>query len=167
VVVVLSLAVRTHSERSHSRLRPIVRYPLDDSEARATVGAIDKRITIASVNWIEKLSLTVGAKRNIGWHQGASLCLVAAGLDHEALVADRGEIDDLHLLYLGQRWSLGPDIGGEAVQRFALNLDDDALAGIENPAIQLMLLGQAIDEGAKPHSLHHATHSDPRSGNHA
>src|SRR5688572_5818203 len=54
-IVVFTLALRTHSERPHRRIRAIVGQRLDDRVARSTLRAIDERITIAAISRIPQL----------------------------------------------------------------------------------------------------------------
>jgi hypothetical protein len=52
-VAIFSLTSCTHGKDAHGRFLTIIRNILDNGEAGATVGAIDKWVVIASIIWIE------------------------------------------------------------------------------------------------------------------
>src|SRR5271169_7059371 len=64
-IVVLRRTLRTHLENSHRGAQAVIRQPFDDAEARTTVGAVGKRITIPAVAGIEDFSLTIRTCRNV------------------------------------------------------------------------------------------------------
>src|SRR5947199_146563 len=72
-VVILGLALRAHGEDRHRGLRPVVGNTAGDGEARAAVGAVDKRIAVTPVAGIEKFAQAIGTGGRIGRNAGADL----------------------------------------------------------------------------------------------
>ena len=65
-VLILLPAVVAERENPHRRVGTVVRDVGDDREARPAVGAVDERVAIPAVGWIEKLPHAVGARRYVG-----------------------------------------------------------------------------------------------------
>ncbi len=53
-VTVLASAFITHLELAHRRLCAVVRNVFDNRESRSAVDAIDERITVTAVMWVEQ-----------------------------------------------------------------------------------------------------------------
>ncbi|GHO42593.1 hypothetical protein KSX_07560 [Ktedonospora formicarum] len=58
-VLILDLTCRTHCEDAHCCLFAVIGHVLNDSEARAAVGAIDKGIIVASVMYVEEFAQAI------------------------------------------------------------------------------------------------------------
>jgi len=63
--VIFGVAGRTHLKCCHSGVRPVVRDVANDGEARSAVGAVNKRIAIATISGIEDLVEAGRAGRNV------------------------------------------------------------------------------------------------------
>jgi len=73
-----------HLERRHRRLGPVVGNVLDDGKARTAVGAVDERVTIATVAGIEKLAQAIIADGDI-WRDGLKLAGAALRVTDDEL----------------------------------------------------------------------------------
>lgn len=83
--------------------------------------------------------------------------------DAEGGVAGHRDVLGLDGLDHGQRWRLGADPPAEHVERGegALDLGDDALAGVGHMARQAQFRGEGVDERAEADALDDAAHGDP------
>ena len=65
-VGVLACTCRAHGEGAHGGLRAVVGETADDGEARAAVGAVDKRVMVPAVRRVEELAQAVIAGGDVG-----------------------------------------------------------------------------------------------------
>jgi len=86
-VTILPLAIRTERESGHGGVRPVVGGAGDDRIARAAVGAVDERITIAPVSGVKKLAKAVRADITIRRNQSVAMTVTAFDYS-EALFRD-------------------------------------------------------------------------------
>ena len=88
-VVVFRPARRAHREFFHRGVRAVVGQRFDDAEARAAVGAIRERITIAPVFRIENFAQAIGTGGDVRQHQRGLVAAGFAGADFKFLEANR------------------------------------------------------------------------------
>src|SRR5262245_37867786 len=77
-------AVAAHFKGRHGGSLAIIGNVLDDGESRTTVGAVNKRIAISPIRWIEKLDETVVAGGCIRGDQHTSLLFILTADDVES-----------------------------------------------------------------------------------
>eukprot|EP00825_Cyclidium_porcatum_P012782 TRINITY_DN16687_c0_g1_i1.p2 TRINITY_DN16687_c0_g1~~TRINITY_DN16687_c0_g1_i1.p2 ORF type:complete len:426 (+),score=47.11 TRINITY_DN16687_c0_g1_i1:3-1280(+) len=162
-VLVLRAAGLAHHEAPHGGVRTVVGERLDDREARAAVGAVREGVAVASIRGVEDLRQTVRAGGDVREDEGRRPAAVAVALpDLEAVVADGIEKRGLEAVNRGDRGLVTADCREEALQSFAraLHLDLHALEGIDDPAFETVLEGQAVDEGPEAHALYRALDGD-------
>jgi hypothetical protein len=155
-ILVLGLAAVAHPEAGHRGQRPVVGDAADDREARPAVGAVDERIAVAAIGGVPQLGQAVGAGRGVGRDRRVLLAAgVAARDDLEAADPGRGELGRLDVLDPGQRRRLRAQPLEELVDRApgSLHLEQDALAVVEHEAVELELVGQAVDVGPEADTL--------------
>ena len=63
---IFSGALRAQIETRHGCVGTVIGDVCDDREARSTVGAVDKRIAVAAVGWIKKLTQAIVAGADVG-----------------------------------------------------------------------------------------------------
>src|SRR5581483_1621453 len=157
-IIELAPALSAHREVRHRCGFPIVRNVLHDGEARAAICAINERITIASVVWIEKLGHTLVANSHVGRHQRPTLVLAAALRDAEARFSYRRDdaVDDA--VDRRQRRRMLAQIGEKIVEVCALafQLDDNAAPVVDDRPGETVLRRESVDEWTKTHPLNHA-----------
>ena len=74
-VLVFRLTVQAERKCFHDRIRPINRQILNDSKARAAVGATDKGVKITPVSGIQQLLFAVRAEGGIRGNSDDGLAL--------------------------------------------------------------------------------------------
>ena len=154
-VVVFRPALRAHREFFHRGVRAVVGQRFNDAEARAAVGAIGKRITVATIFRIEDFAETIRTRGNVRQHQRG---LVAAGFarpDFKILETNRVEPRGFKAL----DETVHGFFGFEPEQKFfkrgarAFNFDENALRRIVDPAGQSAVrwrAGRRTDGSQRP-----------------
>ncbi len=130
-VVVFSLAGRAHFEARHGGLRAIVGDAARDGEARAAVGAVEKRIAVATVIGIKQLAQAVGAGGRVGRNAGGDVAARITQDDAKFLLLSWGNVAMGHAIDARERWGFGAQAHEKNFNTDgrALDLDGDA-AGI-------------------------------------
>ena len=64
---------------------------MDDCETRAAVRAIDERIAVTAIRWIEQFAQTIVARGEVGWHMNDRVAIRLGLDDLELLVTLFGE----------------------------------------------------------------------------
>ena len=72
-IAILGSAFATLPERCHAGHRPVVRQRARDRIARTAVGAVDERVTIATIAGIEELGEAIGADRAVRADRGGGV----------------------------------------------------------------------------------------------
>ena len=158
-VVVLTLTREAHTERAHRGVGAIVRKLPQDGEARAAIGAVDEGITIASVVRVEQLGDAGVASRQIGRDEGRlKRGNIVREMNLEAFVALHRYFLKVNLRHLGCRRRLLGKTDDEAIKLvgLALNANENTLYRVKNPALQMVLMSQAVHEGPEAHALNDA-----------
>ncbi len=153
-VLVFAPARLAHLEPGHRRVRPVVRQRLDDREPRAAVRAVGEGIAVASVGWIEDLGQALWTGGDVGQDQ-RRLRAAGAFANLEAGEADRVEIRRLQPVDDRARRTVAGDAQQELLERGApaFDLDDHTRRGVDDPAAQAEIRGEAIDEWPEPDAL--------------
>jgi len=166
-IFVFCLAGGAHGEDAHGGLVAIVGDVLDDREAGATVGAVDKGIMITSICGIKEFAKAVvaggGIRRDERVALGASL---AMGNDEGGLVTWLYRLDDERIDACQGRRLLAQGTL-EAIERIRRSLDLDGYAGavVEHEADQVPVQGLSIDERPEAYALDNALDDDASSLN--
>ena len=184
-VLVLASAVRAQREARHGGARAIVRHALGDGEAGAAAGTGGERVAVAAAGRIAHLGQAGGAGGEVGGEGEVGPLPAArwAGLDAEAaprpgvhvspspLEGERagrggGELPrpvhrpglHAHLVEARRGRELGAKPGQEAVEggRRSGHLDRHPPIVVPDAPGQFLRGGEAVDEGAHSHPLHHA-----------
>jgi len=161
-VVVFGLALRAHRERFHRSVRAVVRQGFDDAEARATVGAVGERITVAAVFWIEDFAQAIRAGGDVRQHQRGFVAAGFAGADFKCRAAGGVEPQGFEALDETARRFFGFEPEQEFFQfrAQAFGFNKDALRRIVDPAGQSESGGKAEDERTEADALHRATNGE-------
>ena len=154
-VVVFGLALRTHDEALHRSVGTVVRQRLDDAEARAAVGAIGERVTVAAVMRIEDLGEAIRAGGDVREHQRGPGPVGIARTDRKARVADRVEPGGFEALDGAARRSFSFEAEQKRFQRRtgAFDFNEDALRRVVHPTGQPGPGGEPVNEWAEAHAL--------------
>ena len=154
-VVVFAVAGGAEGEGLHRGVGAVVGERLDDAEAGAAVGATDEGIAVAAVGGVGELAEAVGAGGDVGEDEDGFGAGVVAVADFEFVVAggvEEGGFEALddgagRLVRFEAEEELAEPVGG------AFDLEEDALGGIEDPAGEGKLGGEAVDEGPEADAL--------------
>jgi hypothetical protein len=119
------------------------------------VGAVNERITVATIGGIKQLSPAVATGSDIRQNVSASLAF-GAGSDGEFFQADRVKVADLQAGDASRRRSLFLNPAAELFERRerAFYLNVQSLRSILNESPQAQLPGEAVHERAKTDSLY-------------
>src|SRR5664279_1097099 len=161
-IVIFRRTFRAHLEYSHRGARTIIRQRFDNREAGPAISAISKRVAITAIAGIENLPLTFTTCGDVRQNQ-RGLCSVRAFANFELVI--RNGIDEAMLEALDKRdRRLFPlDAQQKLLQnfRFSLGLDKHALGVVDDPALEVHLVRQTVDERAESDALHGASDHDP------
>ncbi len=70
-IFILDTAIAAHLEIAHRRPLAVIRNAFDNRKTRSAIGAVDKRIAIATIFRVEHLAQTIGAGGDVGGPQSA------------------------------------------------------------------------------------------------
>ncbi len=155
-VVVFTLALRAHLEGAHRGVGAVVRKLPQNREARAAIGAVDKGVKIAPVARVEQLRHASIASCQVGGHESRlQRRHVVRKMNLEAFVTLRLNFLDVDFRHLSCRRRFLGNAYDEAVKFVwvALRADENALDGVEHPAVQAMLMGQPVHERPEAYAL--------------
>ena len=167
-ITVLFCAVAAHGKTRHGGAGAVIGQAFDDGEAGATVGTVGKGVTVAAIRRIPHVGQAIRA----GGHIRRDQCLpAAAGAVQDAeidLTAGRDE-RNVQSVDGGQVRRVLAQGGDEGVHVFPLpfRLHGNAGGMVEHPAGQPMFPRQAVNEGAKAHTLHDAADLQTGADGHA
>jgi hypothetical protein len=125
-VIVLRLTGLTQRKVTHGGMRSIVRYRLHNAKPRPTVRAVDKRVAIAPILWIEELLEASRTRRYVRQNQGGLLPTSVACLNDKSGRADGDEARYVTLLNVGVGWLVGVEASEKNLQLLAAPLDFEA-----------------------------------------
>src|SRR5215210_1261837 len=161
-IFILAAAVGAHRKARHRGRGPVVRDRAGDGEARAAVRAVDERVTVTPVRWVQKLGQAVVAGSDIRRDERLPAESLPALLDAELLVPERRE----WLPEDGLDHSQGRGIllqhahkAFEIIRR-ALDLDANALSVVADRPREPVPARQGVDERPEANPLNDATHGD-------
>ena len=163
-LAVFAGAVGAQGKAGQAGVGAVIRQPAADAEARATVGAVDKRMPPAAVAGVEQLGQAGRARGQIRRQARAAACAGLA-VDHGkprfSLTRLHAEFSMVHLRQRRQRSRQrrqpGVQIGARAFQ-----LDACTVAVIAHPAGQRPALAQPPDRRAQTHALHSTQQAQPQ-----
>src|SRR5262249_51968627 len=157
-VMKFARAVVAHFKGRHGRLLAVVGNVLDDGESRTTVGAVNKRIAIAPIRWIEKLGETIVAGGCIRGDQHTSLLFILTADDIESGLTFQRHDPAINVFDPRQRRRLFPKMCEEIpqAQRPPLKLDGPSRSFLKNKPRQAVLHRESIDERPKADPLDHS-----------
>src|SRR5579863_10135180 len=141
-VVILGLAYRAHFEARHRSLRSVVRNAARDREAWAAIGAIQKRIAIAAVRWIEQFPKAVPASRCVRGNARAYLAVDFAGDNSEAGFTLRIQRSLINGIDTGERRRFGSQPSQECLDPIetTLHFDRHSIGIVPNKSGEILLL---------------------------
>jgi hypothetical protein len=166
-IVVLGLAVSALNERRHAGVFAVVRDPSHDRQAWAAMGAVGKRVAVATVVRIEDLGATRRAGRGVSHNAGMNVSRPASR-DREGgpfdVIELRGAAFDR--IDASQRRALFPQVVTEAVDdRAGSNqADQHPIAVVDDVAAQRQRIGNAPDGRPKSDPLDQSAHADVLAG---
>src|SRR5215204_1903474 len=162
-ILVLAEAVRAHSKARHCCSGPVVRDRAGDGEARAAVGAVGERVTVASVCGVHKLGEAVFAGSDVRRDERLPTEPLPALLYAELPAPACGERLPIDGLDHGQGRGVLFQRSHKAFEilRRALDLDADALSVVAYRPREPLPARQGVDEWPEANPLHDATHGDP------
>ena len=161
-IFVLALAFRAHLEGIHRGRGAIVWDLPRYGEARATVGAVGERVSVAAVRGIQDLTQAVLAGGDVRGDECPPPGALPALLDPEIPLAQCRERTPRHGLDDRQRRGVSLDPAQKMVQAFgvALRLDVDAFGVVADQPGEPVPARQGVDEGPEAHALHDAPDRD-------
>jgi hypothetical protein len=154
-IFVFTFAVWTESETCHRCLRAIIGNILDDREAWATLGTVDKWVTIATVTWVQELMQAIGTdshirrdrlKRSFDGFRVNDL----KGMESTCGLEGCGELVDM-----GESRGFVPQLLDEYVQiiPFSIHFDVHACRRVLDPASEIQARGKVIHKGPETDPL--------------
>ena len=160
-IFILGAARCAHRKVAHRGQRTVVRHAFDDGEARPAVGAVDERITVATVARVEQFAETVAAGGDVR-RDGDEPRAVRVTLD-DAKVAEVGGVQVVAAfdgLDGRERRRIQFDLVDEAFDRarLALDIDQHARRVVADLPAQCAPPREREDVRAKPDALHDAPH---------
>src|SRR6266700_1905020 len=161
-IFVLASAGGAHGKDTHGRLVPIIGHILNDSEARATVGAVNEGIVIASVGGIKQLLQAILAGAGIGRDQRTAFCPRFALHDQKVCLMAQGHILTGERNDLGQRRKLLSQRLLKSVNGLTspFNFNRHAESIVQDKPDEAVANCVAIHERTKADSLHDALYSE-------
>ena len=161
-IVVFRLAVRAHREAAHRGIRAVVGQRFDDAETRAAIRAVGERVAVAAIPRIENFAQAIGAGRDVRENERGARAAFLARANAKFGKSSRLEESCFQALDESERrlFAVEPEQKFVEFCAVALDLDADALRGIQHPATQLQLAGEAVNAGAKSNALHRALDHD-------
>src|SRR4030095_13474350 len=114
-VVEFALAVVTHFKTGHGRALAIVGNVLDNGKSRTAIGAVNKRIAIAPIRGIEKLSEQVVTGGRVRRNQRTPFFIALAANDVESALTPERNDPVINALYARQRRRLFAEISEKTV----------------------------------------------------
>jgi len=136
-VIILRLALRTHSEGTHGGFGTVVRNVLYYGEPGTAISTVGKWIAVAPVFRTEDFLEASLAGGDIRGNQLVPAFLRNAGADFEPLVVCGRVICNRDMFYASQRGRVVLKLQQETLQviTLALNFNLDVFGGIAHPAI--------------------------------
>src|ERR1017187_2523799 len=155
-VVVFGPALQAHRERLHRSVRAVIGQGFDDAEARATVGAVGERITVASVFGIEDFAQAIRAGGDVRQHQRGFIAAGFAGADFKCRVAGGVEPRSFETLDETARrfFDFEPEQEFFQFRPRAFGFNENALRRIVEPAGQSEAGGETEDEWTEADALY-------------
>ena len=134
---------RAHREAGHRRGRPVVREPGDDRVARAAVGAGDERVPVAPVARVAQVGQAVVADGDVRSDEGAPAPCSDARITNSVppLASTPSSTSTPLTSASGGAWR--PPGGERLGLPGALDLDDDAVAGVPDRAGEVETVASA------------------------
>src|SRR6266496_1384313 len=161
-IVIFAVAVFVEWPSFHRRIRTIVGQGENDGVARSAIGAVDVGILETASRRIPEFPQAVVAHGQVGRDTHGRTFVALACLDYEFL-----EPENIRCLNIDRRDArrgrgAGLQQALEFIQRrlSSLQVDLDSLFSIQDPSAQTEFARNPIDEGAKPHALHHSANLD-------
>src|SRR6185503_9863014 len=91
-VLILLTTSRAHLKLAHCCLLPVIGNILDNGKARAAVGAVNKRITVATVLRVKQFPEAIVAGRNVSGNWDEFIALVCTLQNKKVGIVDRCEV---------------------------------------------------------------------------
>ena len=161
-VVVFGLTLGTHREHRHRGLRAVIGNAACDGKARSAICAVEKRIAITAVGWIEKFPEAVVTGCGIRRDAGANATKDFACDDAKTDLGRRRDLFGHDRVDAGQ----GRSLGSEPLEKnfdagpAPFELYDDAVSIVADEPGELLFCGEAKHERAKTDTLNHTAHPD-------
>ena len=148
-------AVGAHGEFLHAGAFTVVGHGVEDGEARAAGGAVDKRMEVAAVRRVEEFFAAFVAGGDVGGDE--DVAALAGAFNDGKVCVGLGGVEGLGVdLEDGGagRGLLGEGgVEGGAVGCFALGEDFDVGAFVGDAALDVVAGGEAVDKGAEANAL--------------
>jgi hypothetical protein len=154
--VVLGSAALAHDKMVHRSVGAIIRQRLDDAEAGAAIGAVDKGIAMTPIVRLEDLAQTTPAGRDIRKDESGLLTSRFAIPYDKRRVADGRKPRGFEAVDMRVRRQLS----GQADQKLLevlltpLRLDEHTLCCIPDPTLESQCLRQTVSKRTKADPLH-------------
>ena len=165
-VVVFGLALRAHRERFHRSVHAVIGQGFNDAEARAAVGAVGERVTMAAIFGIKDFAQAIRARGDVRQNERGFVAAGFAGADFKCRVAGGVEPRSFEALNETARRFFGfePEQEFFRFRARAFHFDENALWRIVDPAGQSEFRGEAEDERTEADALHRAANGEFQAG---
>jgi hypothetical protein len=153
----------TQREARHRRVGTVVREPARDAEARAAVGAVDERVSVATIGRVVELAEAVVAHGDVGRDERATGRLGVAVDDVELALPHRHDRFRLDGVDAGERGPLDDESALERGDsgRIPLHLDEHAIGVVPDVPAELQGVAKRWTNGRKPTPCTTTAHADP------
>ena len=146
----------------HRGVVPVVGKASDDRVARAAVCAVDVRVEVSRVLWIEQLLQTFVAHRQVRRDSRDRLFTTRALADFKVAQTFRSGVVDFNLRDVRSRWRRGLQILHERRKPVFRSLEKNlnALFTVRDPTCESARASKPVDEGPEAHALYHSANFD-------
>src|SRR5690606_4093396 len=141
---------------THAGVGAIIGQRADDTETRATVRAVGKRIVIMPVCRVVELAQALRAGGEV-WQDKSRLCaILLAVANGDTAFAKCCNSLPIQVLYgcMWGKFTVQPQKKRVEAGCRGFGLDDNALWPVHDPAAKLKFSRQPVDKGAEPHTLY-------------
>lgn len=158
----------TEPEVAHRGSGPVVGEVFDHRGARPAVGAVDERIAVAAVTWVEQFLEAAGAGRGVGRDLARRRAVQAGGTgaDGESGARGgrvRGGRGEQHLPHAGEHGRIGAEPSAEPRHRVRApgHGSLDVSTGVGHPSVQAEPGGEPVHVGSETDALDGAEDGEP------
>ncbi len=162
-IVILFLALQTHSECRHTGLSPVVGNPLNDREAWPAIRTVCKRVTVSSAEGVKRFFCARLTHTRISYYRSLGYAVFGGGYIEVIgnCIMIRGD-GSLYRVNACQRRGLVLQPGAKSLNLIVSppRIDENTLRIVYRGAAQSNVVGDPPNCRSKPNTLHNASYSN-------